>query len=81
MEFSVGDLVYLKSGGHAMVIRDIAAGKAVCQWSAAGQLESTTFPVAMLTGDQPGSGVIQTFREHEDWDALTEKVAVPGSEK
>ncbi len=74
MELHIGDAVWLKSGGHAMTVRDFEGGRVGCQWSADGKLEFTTFPAAMLTRDRPPSQIGETFREYEEWDRLTEKV-------
>lgn len=53
--FTPGDVVYLKSGGCAMVVEDIdAGGKLECAWHIPdGHVESAYFPAACLTRIRP----------------------------
>jgi uncharacterized protein YodC (DUF2158 family) len=61
MNFEVGDLVWLKSGGPAMSIAfvDTFTREIRCTWFAmvdgSQQLQTRTFPVETLTGNDPVS--------------------------
>lgn len=45
-----GDLVRLRSGGPLMVVKSVQGDQVICDWgSEDGELQSGSFPVAMLT--------------------------------
>ena len=53
-DFTVGDVVRLKSGGHLMTVASIDKGSVTCDWSVRGDVKSKSFPAAELeTADSP----------------------------
>lgn len=48
MRFEMGDMVRLKGGGPAMVVRAISGDTAYCQWYSETRLQQGTFLLASL---------------------------------
>ena len=52
-DFTVGDVVRLKSGGHLMTVASIDKGSVTCDWSVRGDVKSKSFPAAELEKADP----------------------------
>jgi uncharacterized protein YodC (DUF2158 family) len=53
-----GDLVRLRSGGPALIVKSIWGNWAICTWfDDYGDLQSAGFPIAMIAGPITASGI------------------------
>jgi uncharacterized protein YodC (DUF2158 family) len=52
-QIRVGDVVWLKYGGHKMTVTDIADAGVVCAWSDGRRVAKATLPVAAVMKTDP----------------------------